>query len=223
MVELVYVDEQPGQAHHVLRRAVASKQFSVAQVKTIMPASTMDETIDEILSSHCKVLITDYRLSEHKADVQYNGAELVREFQRRFDRFPCFVTTAFAGEAVDEAIDTNIVFPKSDFLGEEVGGDRRSRSDLPFFVRVRKKISEYDAFVAAAMEEWRWLGKKQEQGDGLTAQEVERLLELDDKLEALHGRHVAVEGHLKRNALDTFERIIEKAETLIAKIEREIL
>ena len=222
MAELVYVDEQPGQAHQVLRSAVASDQFTRDQVAEVMPAPRIDETIDLILAHDCKVLITDYRLSEHKADVEFSGADLVREFQRRFDRFPCFVTTAFAEEAVDEPIDTNIIYPKSDFLGADpIPVDGRV-SGLPFFVRVRKKISEYETFVSEAMNEWNHLLAKNEAEGGLNAQDAERLLELDDALEALHGKHLAVEGHLKRNALESFDRIIEKAQVLIDRMESEL-
>ena len=222
MAELVYVDEQPGQAHQVLRSAVASDQFTMDQVADVMPASSIGETIEMILEHDCKVLITDYRLSEHKADVEYSGADLVREFQRRFDRFPCFVTTAFAEEAVNEPIDTNIVYPKSDFLGVNAVGEQGRVSDLPFFVRVRKKIAEYDTFVSESMREWKDLLVKSESEEGLNAGEAERLLELDDILEALHGKHVAVEGHLKRNALESFDQIIERAQLLIERIESEL-
>ena len=222
MAELVYVDEQSGQARQVLRSAVASDQFTMDQVAEVMPASGIDETIELILAHECKVLITDYRLSEHKADVEFTGADLVRAFQRRFDRFPCFVTTAFAEEAVDEPIDTNIIYPKSDFLGGDRVVEEGRVSDLPFFVRVRKKIAEYETFVSEAVQEWTDLLSKNEDKEGLNAQDAERLLELDDILEALHGRHVAVEGHLKRNALESFDRIIEKAEVLIDRIENEI-
>ena len=222
MAELVYVDEQSGQARQVLRSAVASDQFTMDQVAEVMPASGIEETIELILAHECKVLITDYRLSEHKADVEFTSADLVREFQRRFDRFPCFVTTAFAEEAVDEPIDTNIIYPKSDFLGGDPAADEGRVSDLPFFVRVRKKIAEYETFMSEAVKEWKELLAKNEEDGRLNAQETERLLELDDILEALHGRHVAVEGHLKRNALRSFDLIIEKAEVLIDRIENEI-
>ena len=222
MAELVYVDEQPGQARQVLRSAVASDQFTRDQVVEVTPASSMGETIELILAHECKVLITDYRLSEHKADVEFSGADLVREFQRRFDRFPCFVTTAFAEEAVNESIDTNIVYPKSDFLGGDVVGEEGRVSDLPFFVRVRKKIVEYETFVSESMQEWKDLLTKNESKEGLNAQEAERLLELDDILESLHGKHLAVEGHLKRKALDSFDQIIERAQLLIDRIESEL-
>ena len=222
MAELVYVDEQPGQAHQVLRSAVASDQFAMDQVAEVTPATSIGETIELILAHECKVLITDYRLSEHKADVEFSGADLVREFQRRFDRFPCFVTTAFAEEAVNEPIDTNIVYPKSDFLGGDRVGEEGRVSDLPFFVRVRKKIAEYETFVSESIQEWNGLLAKSESEEGLNAREAERLLELDDILEALHGKHVAVERHLKRNALESFDQIIERAQLLVERIESEL-
>ena len=221
MPELVYVDEQPAQANQVLRSAVASEQFAQGQVAPVMPASTIDETIELVLAHDCKVLVTDYRLSEHKADVQFTGADLVRAFQQRFDRFPCFVTTAFAGEAIDEKLDPNIIFPKSDFLDGERAGRPDYPSELPFFVRVRKKMAEYDAFVSDSKEEWNVLARKNE-AEGLSAEETERLLELDDIVERLSGKDVAVEKHLKREALEPFSRIIESAEALVEQIEREL-
>ncbi|MDE2916642.1 MAG: hypothetical protein OXM00_05385 [Paracoccaceae bacterium] len=221
MAELVYVDEQHAQANQVLRSAVGSAQFTQDEVVKVIPAASIDETIDVILSHHCKVLITDYRLSEHKADVEFTGADLVREFQRRFDRFPCFVTTAFAEEAADDELDTNIIFPKSDFLSVELTDEPMHASDLPFFLRVRKKINEYEAFVANTTQELEQLRVKSE-NEELSAEEAERLIQLDDLVEAMFGNHHAVESHLKRQALDPFQRIIDKAEALILKIEREI-
>ena len=225
MAELVYVDEQPAQANQVLRSAVASKQFTEDEVAKVIPAASIEETIDVILAHHCKVLITDYKLSEHKADVEFTGAELVREFQRRFDRFPCFVTTSFAKEAVDSALDINIIFPKSDFLdidmASDIAGEASRESELPFFVRVKKKISEYEAFVDSTTREWKQLTAKSEK-ESLSAEEAERLIQLDDLVEALSGKHLTVENHLKRQALEPFQRIIETAEALIKKIEKEI-
>ena len=221
MSKLVYVDEQPAQANQVLRKAVASEQFSEDEVVAVSPATSLSETVELILEQDCRVLITDYRLSEHMPNVQFSGVDLVQEFQRRFVGFPCFVTTSYAREAVDDTIDINIIFPKSDFLGEDPGVDPETRTELPFFVRVRKKISEYESFVTATMDEWTELASKAEL-QPLTAEEVEKLLKLDDLVESIDGRHIAVEGHIKRNALQTFERIIEKAEQLIEKIEDEL-
>lgn len=222
MAELVYVDEQPGEGHRVLLSAIVSKQFTEDQVVHVEPAADIDETIRLIRSHGCKVLITDYKLWEHNAEVNYSGAKLVEKFRQQYDRFPCFITTSFAGEAVNEPIDTALIFPKSDFIGKSKSKQEK-KSDLPFFVRVRKKIDEYDAFVHGAMEEWRNLLKKKEDNGGLNAQDAQRLLELDNILEALHGKHVAVEGHLKSDdTLQLFEKLIDKTQVLIDRIENEI-
>ena len=221
MAELVYVDEQQAQVDQVLRSAVVSGQFTQDEVRRIIPAASIDETIETILSYHCKVLITDYRLSEYKADVEFTGTDLVREFLQRFERFPCFVTTSFAKEAVDEALDTNIIFPKSDFLDGNLAGKSLSASELPFFVRVRKKIGEYETFVERTTQEWKQLAERSEKEE-LSAREVERLIQLDDLIEALNGKHVSVESHLKTQALKPLQRIIDATEALAEKIEKEI-
>ena len=220
MAELVYVDEQNTQANQVLRSAVVSEQFTQNEVAMVIPAATIDETIDIILEQQCKVLIADYKLSDHKADVEFTGADLVREFQRRFAKFPCFVTTSFAAEAINETLDTNMIFPKSDFLSSESAFGEAAQSELPFFLRVRKKIVEYESFVDSTNEELDRLRIKSET-EPLSAEEAQKLIELDDMVEALHGRPLAVESHLKQRALETFGKIIFKAETLIKKIEDE--
>ena len=221
MKELVYVDEQEGQGYQVLRSAVASGQFTKEQVVSILPEASIEKTIDKILEYECKVLISDYRLSEHNSKVQFNGVELVKEYQIRYYRFPCFVTTAFAEEAIDENIDTNIVFPKSDFLGIELNSI--SGSDLPFFNRVRKKILEYDTFVSRLNEEWESLIDKKENNKNLNAKETQRLIDLDTKLESLNGRHLAVAKHLKDDdTMKTFNHMIQETKKLIEKIENEI-
>lgn len=217
MAELVYIDEQVPQAGQVLRRAVASGEFTAEQVTALVPEGTLDATIQQIVEQHCKVLITDYRLSDHKPDVEFNGADLVRAFRKRFSDFPCFVTTSFPDQAVDETLDTNLVFPKSDFLDRDVAAE----SDLPFFKRVRKKIAEYEKQLDAAKEELRTLSQKAIAED-LDAAETDRLLKLDGFLEAALGANHSIEEHIKRRALEPFDSLIGQTEELIAKIREEL-
>ena len=59
MAELMYVDEQQTQVDQVLRSAVASGQFTQNEVKGIIPSANINETIEAIRSSQCKVLIAE--------------------------------------------------------------------------------------------------------------------------------------------------------------------
>lgn len=217
LAELVYIDEQRAQANKVLRSAVASGEFTQDQVCAIVPESTLEDTIQQIIELHCKVLITDYRLSDHKDDVEFNGADLIKAFQDRFADFPCFVTTSFPDQAVDETLDTNMVFPKSDFLNRE----EARNSDLPFFKRVRKKISEHERQVADAQAELQRLSEQAFERD-LDASETQRFLDLDSYLEAVLGSHYAIEQHVKRRALEPFGRLIGQTEDLIERIKNEL-
>ena len=220
MAELVYVDEQRSQGRQVVRSAVASGQFSEEQVAAMLPEDTLEGTIDVILAQHCKALIADYRLSEHMAGVDFNGVDLVREYQRRFDGFPCFVATSFAEEAVRESIDTNIIFAKSDFLRARVGVEG-SEPGLPFFVRVRRKLEEYESFVDATIAEFDRLAKRGEQGE-LTIQDAERLVELDGVVEKLRGKDAALPAGVKGKSLAAFGELIGRAEALAERVRLEL-
>ena len=216
MNEIIYIDEQPIQRREVQQAAVSSGFFTQDQVETLEPSNTVDETIDTILGYKCKVLITDYRLNEHKAGVEFNGIDLIREFQNRFLMFPCFVTTAFAGEASTAGFDINIIFPKSDFID-----GKNNASDLPFFERVRKKIKEYEHSLEQMTSKLRELSDKM-LTEELSAHDVQKLLDLDSQLEAMLGANHSIPKHLKEEAMKPFRNLISKTEDLIEKIEVEL-
>ncbi len=221
MPEIVYVDEQPSEANQVLRSAVNSGYFTQDQVTAVPPNPTLEETIESILPHGCKALIADYRLSEHMASVQFTGVELVREYQRRFHEFPCFVATSFADEAIRESIDANIVFPKSEFLLASDSSES-SDSEVPFFLRVRRKVDEYTSLMELTVSEFNKLAAASAKGE-LGSEKVERLLRLDDMVERLRGQHLALPSHLKKGqALATFGDLIERAEMLIHRIENQL-
>ena len=216
MTELIYIDEQSSQGSEVVRAAVKSGCFTRDQVETFEPSNTVDETIDTILGYKCKVLITDYMLNEHKAGVEFNGIDLIREFQKRFLMFPCFVTTAFAGEASTAGFDINIIFPKSDFIDV-----KNNASDLPFFERVRKKIKEYEHSLEQKKSKLRELTDKMEKED-LSSSDVQKLIDLDSQLEAMLGANHSIQQHLKEEAMKPFRNLISRTEDLIEKIEEEL-
>ena len=216
MTELIYIDEQSTQSREVLQAAVGSGFFTQNQVETLEPSNSVDETIDKILDYDFKVLITDYRLYEYNADVEFSGIDLIVEFQKRFFMFPCFVTTAYVVEASSAGFDINIIFPKSDFLEAN-----NKVSELPFFERVRKKIEEYEHSLEQKKSKLQELTEKMKTED-LSASDVQKLLDLDSQLEAMLGANHSIEKHLKEEAMKPFRNLISKTEDLIEKIEEEL-
>lgn len=215
MLEIIYVDEQKSQANAVVRAAVQSDYFNQAGVKSIEPLETTEETMDLIDELGCKALITDFRLSEFAPHVKFNGADLVTQFQERHEGFPCFVTTSFANDAADEDIDVNLVFPKSDAL-KAVGGEHQT---LPFFLRVRKKITEYDNLVTSLTARHSELLAKLG-ASALTETEAEELVSLDGQLERMLRADSSLPDSVKVFAMKPMTDLISKTEELIADISR---
>ncbi|QHG74439.1 hypothetical protein [Ensifer adhaerens] len=215
MTELLYIDEEPAQGNMVLRAAVESGFFGKAGVDTARPLADIDEMIDFILESKCKVLISDYRLGEKMLGISYTGLELIETFRRRFDGFPCFLITNFVGDALNEHVEVNMIFPKSDLKAT------KNKSELPFFHRVRAKIEERDVVLVEKSDRFQYLQERMTTA-GLGAVEMQELLDLDDFLEGAINKADSVPRLLKERALQPFDRLIETAEKLVEKIELEL-
>ena len=214
MVDLIYVDEQPDERNKVVRRAVQSGEFSHEQVRAIAPKQSLVETIDVVVEFRPRVLITDFRLSEHSPYIEFSGTDLVRAFREKYAEFPCFVTTSFAGEAADQDIDTNLVFPKGDFL------DRRlqEQGGLPFFKRVKSKINRYERSIADAEFELEALVYRQ-RTERLNSHEVERLIELDSFVESTIRNDQRLPKNLKHAALKPFNDVTRRLDAILNELE----
>jgi hypothetical protein len=219
---LLYVDEEADQGRRVLLAAGLSGHFEDDELDTVLPEPALEEMIEKIVESRCEVLVTDYRLSEYKADVQYTGLELIQEMQSHFEGFPCFLTTNFVPHALGKLHDVNLIFPKNDYLAEDSEAGEREKSALPFFLRVRTKIDEYRADRRRLEEDFQALYDRSQRTE-LTVEELQSLLTLDDRLErAIGGRVAAMPRLIKEEALGPFNDLLHRASALASEIETEL-
>jgi hypothetical protein len=213
MIELVYIDEQPEQRHAIHRAAALSNFFDQNAVVTLHPSPTLTETIAAIEDLDCKVLISDYMLSEYAPDVTFLGTELVAKYQELHLGFPCFVTTSFAQDAADKLSDLDLIYTKSEVLD--------TTQPLPFFRRVRKKIEEYDRKIGGYSIRHADLLLKLRTGK-ITGPETNELLDIDGMLERMLHAESAMTPDLKRLAMKPMSDLISKTEELIADIKMEL-
>ena len=201
---LLYVDEEADQGRRVLLAAFLSGHFEENEVQTTIPEPSLEAMIEKVIDSRCEVLVTDFRLSEYKADVQYSGLDLIQEVQRHFEGFPCFLTTNYVPHALGQLHDVNLIFPKDDYLAEETASGDKDKSKLPFFLRVRTKIDEYRETRRRLEGEFQTLYERS-LNETLSAEDLQTLLDLDDRLErAIGGRAAAMPRLLKEEALGPF-------------------
>lgn len=217
MTDLLYVDEDRAQGGRVVREAFRSGYFSKDQIRTILPKSTLEEMIGEVVASNCRVLVTDFDLSDEQLGVQFNGVELVAEMSRRFEGFPCFVTTNYPQDAVGHEVDVSLIFPKDDYLDP----DKAHTTKLPFFQRVRQSIDDYQTRYAARSDRFQYL-HEQSTARQLEVAELEELLELDDFFERALNKTGAVPKIVKAQAMAPFSELLQKTSSLVDKIEAEL-
>ena len=217
MTDLLYVDEDRAQGGRVVRAAVKSGCFSKEQVRTILPTSTLDEMIEAVIAENCKVLVTDFDLSDEQLGVQFNGNDLIVEMSRRYEGFPCFVTTNYPQDAVGKDVDVSLIFPKDDYLDP----DKVHTTKLTFFERVRQSTDDYEKRYSEKSARFEQL--HQVSGERpLEASEIEELLELDGFFERALNKTGAVPKIVKAQAMEPFANLISKTSSLIDKIEQEL-
>jgi hypothetical protein len=216
MPRLVYVDEQDDQRNAMRVAALLSDEFLPEDVEVLDPCPSLADMLHLIDEHQPDVLVTDYRLSEQKAGVTYNGAELAAAYLDKYEGFPCFVTTGFAADAAEHASSEviNIIFSKDDAQADEV-----DEADVPFFKRVRLKIDAYKRERDALTARVRDLQQASSERE-LDPHELEELLRLDGKLEAMVGKEYALSDDLKKLALKPLTSIFEEAEKLLEKLEQ---
>jgi len=217
MTKLIYVDEQPIEGRKIIRSAVNSGYFTQDQVKTIEPLADIKETIAEILSHHCDVLITDYKLADHNDSIDYTGADLVNAMLDRREDFPCFITTSYAEEASSDDVDILGLFSKSE-IDDEQGAHN---GELTFFRRVRSKLDRHKENILQLSLRHDMLAHKLEE-EGLDSAEAQELFDLDNCIERSYIGDQANALHLNERALKPIGELLEKARNLAAQIEAEI-
>jgi hypothetical protein len=150
--------------------------------------------------------------------VEYNGLDLIREFLSRHEDFPCFLTTNWVGEALNEHVDVNVIFPKSD-LDPESGS--AIKTELPFFKRVKAKIEERENIISA--RERRYLDLQELHArKGLGSAGLQELLDLDDFFESIISKKESVPRIIKEKALEPIDNLLNGAESLLTEIENEL-
>lgn len=200
-----------------MRAAKNSGFFQMDQLKTILPEATLDEMIEVIIAENCKVLVTDFALSNEQLGVQYDGNQLIEEMKLRFEDFPCFLTTNLPGDAVGKTTDVNLIYPKEDYLDPDV----LHTTKLTFFERVKLSISDYEARFSKKSERFDQLHRTSEARE-LHLDEAQELLDLDGFLERALSKPSAVPMIEKERAIEPFADLIAKTTELVDEIEAEL-
>ncbi len=205
---IAYVDEIEGARDDFFTDAFQSELFK--EIYTLAPEATLEQMIDKLFDLQIDAVISDFQLTE-AGPVDYNGETLVDAILARRARFPCFIQTSFDDAALQAADDINRVYSKAT--------DRKQ-----FMKRISLQIERH----RTRQEEWRAELEELLAIDraDLTAVQIERIVELDDEIEA----NLSLDDPLARQAKRDLMKdenlakrqieLIDETEKLIADMRR---
>lgn len=218
MYKLLFIDEEKDTLddfqNYVEKFNSKVKLSSLVQ----LPLQTIDDMIESIIKISPDALIVDHRLNEMKTDikynVEYNGTDLVEEFQKIRNNFPCFILTAVDDEAVNQSDDVNIVYIK-----QVIYSGSEEKAKAKFLDKVIRQIEHYKSKIENAEKELRSLLLKRK-FNNVDIEIENRIIELDDFLEKSINANLSIPSEYKTlsnsNRLDS---IINKVDELLKKLD----
>jgi len=206
---IAYIDEKDDERDNFFTDAFDSELFG--EIYRVEPLQNIDEMLAYILSLDIDALITDFNLTE-AAPLEYSGEQLVEQFLAVRADFPCFIRTSYEEDALSSSADVNRVYSK------DINADAHSGRSL--FERIALQIKKYQELVEGWQIELEKLVSIP--AEERRAQDVDRLIELDHKLEATLGADAQVPKGVKADALAKRHELLDETEKLISDIRREL-
>lgn len=211
--KVLFIDEEKEQQEFFEDYMDAAPEL---KVECVFPESELEDMIQRIDEIAPNAIVCDFLLNEIKVDikhtVKYTGSDLVNEYQRQRPAFPCFVLTSHDDEAVVKSDDVNVVYIK-DILHQN--GEKAAKAK--FYEKIYEQINKYHKEIGKAQKELSALLERKK-NTGLTPDENERMVDLDDFLEKSLDSYSAMPKDLKRSeTLDMLSQLIKDVDLLIAQ------
>lgn len=202
---LIYVDEDPEDIVYFQDFSDGHFDLEVIQIEN---DADEDEVLELILSSPPDAVVTDFMLNE-KARVGFNGQRLIELIQARNKHLPCFLLTSHTPNALEATHDARLVQTKAVILG---GDDYTTL----FREQIAKVIKDHKAEFLAAESEL--TGLIAMPIDSLTAEQRQRVLELDGYIEEHGLSSDALPLELKEDkSVNLLTQLISQVDALLAK------
>lgn len=202
---IIYIDENNDALEDFYIDARNTGLFG--KVIILAPKPKLKDMIETLLQSHFEALISDFRLA-NAYPVEYDGSQLVDAFLKIRAGFPCFIRTSYDNEALHASDDVNRVYTKE--------GKAEEQAKRSLFDRISLQIQRHRQQVKAWCDELDELLSIDR--STLTAPQIDRIIELDARVEAYMGVDNAVAQTAKKVLLDG--RLHQKQEELLAETER---
>ena len=221
--KILFIDEQR-EAHRSFKTNFLDNHKDKFTGSYIYPEPTLEDMIEVIIKESPDAVLTDYSLNDYKTDikheVQYNGGHLAIAIHEMRQGFPIFITTSLGDDAARDGADVKIIYEKYGSF-TDTGSEKNQSGDqhLTFADRLYHEIRAYKNFLEYAVKNFDdLLDKRNSSGAGLTAQEEEKLIELDGIIENLIDKRSSIPDTIKEPSnVQRLNDLLSLAQKILSK------
>ncbi len=173
-LKVMYIDEDEGEIRQFKRKFI-----DVFEVETVdFSDIQFSNLIDKLSEKEFDYLIVDYHLNE-KSGCGFDGDAVLIDFLRRFPHFPTMLLTNQDQGAIEsvKGLDIEKVRSKKEYLSDELRP--------AFSARIIAKVEQYQNDIKEAEEKLEQLAQKRATDIGLSADEEDESIRLDDFLDEI--------------------------------------
>lgn len=208
---VVYIDEKEDERDNFFTDAFDSGFFGEDEILILAPLPDLDEMVAHLLELEIDAFVTDFNLTE-TASLNYSGEDLVAGILRHRPGFPCFIRTAYAGDALNSSSDVNTVYSKD--VKQDAHGEK------PLFERIRLQISKHRQLLSEWQNELQAL--TQIPAEERTVAQEERMIELDHLFEQSISAQELVPKGVKAASLGRRHVLLDETDRLIDDIRNKL-
>lgn len=180
--KIVFIDEEQESLDDFLYYINRSTHKTMIESIVLKPEPEISDMINKIITINPDIIISDYMLNEAVGELGYNvsydGTELIMEFLKIREGFPCFVMTALDDEAIVSIDDVNMVYIKKIMHTSYNQSDAKA----DFIQRIIRQAENYKSRIEKAEQELLKLIKLRRTNKA-SIKDEQQILELDSFLE----------------------------------------
>jgi len=172
LLKLMYIDEDSGEVRQFKR-----KFLDVFEVETVdFTDIQLPSLLTKLNEKQFDYLIVDYHLND-MSGCGFDGDVILVDFLKRFPHFPTMLLTNQDEGAIEsiKGFDVEKVRSKKEYLSDELRP--------AFSARIKAKVGQYQRGIREAEEKLEQLAEKRALGTGLSADEEDESIRLDDFLD----------------------------------------
>ncbi len=175
---------------------------------------------DFIRDNEIDAVAIDYKLRELQSSFTKNGDSYLNELLDNFENFPTFILTNNVNDAKAHQIDPFKIIDK-DVIAVDLDNETQVAKATELIDNIRFLINNYRTNLEHKENELAGLISKQEKGEPLSEDDLQRMIELDNNLENSLSKRLRIPSTWKSpSGLEKLTNLVNQTEEILIELKK---